>query len=178
MRSVVFPATAIALALALFPASGARAQPRDEAVCYKPDRGHADSFRIVLDVKFHSQLGGFDGGFDQAVYDALGKYVEIRRNRNRMAVAHGAVVVTDSDKSKKDDFDSGAHLGLEAIFVRGNFVSIDFDCTTDEEDPTPDKWRCRYRTEGTSAGFTRVDLVQADKRDDHCGFFEDRGGRD
>ena len=177
MRTVMYStAAAVALSLALCPTSGAQAQDRGEPVCYKPDAGYPDNFRIVLDVKFHSGLGGFRGGYDQAVYDALGKHVDIARNRTRMAVAHGAVVVTDS-KGKKD-FDSGAHLGLEAIYVRNRLASIDFDCTSAEEDATPDRWTCRYRLESQAAGFTRVRLVQADKRDPYCGFFEDRGGND
>ena len=96
MRTVMYStAAAVALSLALGPTSGAQAQDRGEPVCYKPDAGYPDNFRIVLDVKFHSGLGGFRGGYDQAVYDALGKHVDIARNRTRMAVAHGAVVVSD-----------------------------------------------------------------------------------
>jgi hypothetical protein len=157
----------------------ANAQSRDEKVCYSIDDRRYENDRVALDVKFHSDLTFRGPGYRQSVYDALGKHVDYekrgRDSETHMAVAHGAVVVTDK-RGGGDRFQSGAHLGLEAIWVRDDRSSIDFDCTTEEESPTPDTWSCRIRSEHDRRS-DEVELVKVKGRDDYCGFFED-GGED
>jgi hypothetical protein len=177
MRSFILCAATVALVTTAFPLM-ANAQSRDEKVCYRIDDDDYKDDRVVLNVKFHSDLT-FRGGFRQSVYDALGKHVDTDEDGGRpethMAVAHGAVVVTDR-RGGSGRFQSGAHLGLEAIWVRNNKSSIDFDCTTEEEDPTPDTWSCMIRAENDRRS-DEVDLVKVDdRRDRFCGFFEDGEG--
>jgi hypothetical protein len=142
----------------------------DAQVCYAVkkgyDRGGHDDTRqrVVLDVLFHSHLD-FPGGFPQSVYDADGKYVDgSNYYRPSMAVADGAVVVTNSYERKSyrpPKYKSGARLGLEVygqLYGTRNFI---LDCTSTEESPTPKVWYCKD-----------VNLEKLDYPDENCGFFQ------
>ena len=106
--------------------------------------------RLRLDVKFHSRLTGLRekkefGHPLQSAYSVHGKHVG-PCGFDTMVATTGTVVSTR---------DAGQHMGLDSHASRGDGVlfgndfcrSITFDCTTDEDSPTPQTWSCQSRNE-------------------------------
>lgn len=151
----------------------------DARVCYRTDKDdyEKDYVRIVLNVKRHSDLS-FPGGFKQTTYTVVGKHVDSLDGRSwRMAVAAGGVIVTDKKGGYGGSYgyDFGAHLGLEANWVRSTLGPLNFDCSTDEESSTPQYWYCSVRGDGSSFKDGKVRLMRLDYPDERCGFFQDKG---
>jgi len=176
MRKVAVWALTAALGLSVAPlAPGGKAWANGEVrVCYKTRE--FEPTRLVLDVKFHSQLATNRSGGRQAVWDALGKHAYTESGKNRMAVVDGAVVVSSGSKSQPQ----GAHMGLTSLFVRGGGQPIGgqprpifWDCTSNEVTATPFTWYCSAVLENDPGTTLSVTLDQLSAPDAACDVFQD-----
>lgn len=157
----------------------------DTPVCYKVLRkrggGSDDSWynggyrnerddqeRLNLDIKFHSFLFGDR----QPVYDVQGKHVTAEFSKRRglsidMETADGTLI---TNASEQDHLDRGARLGVETHGVLRGANNITFDCTSSQDEITPDLWRCRIREDGDKRATPAV----LDKVSDRfCDVFRD-----
>ena len=138
--------------------AAAKYPSRDEQVCYTD---HDYKNRYVLDVKYHSPLN-FRGGFPQSTYEVVGKHTSVYDYYKNMEVLHGGIIVTRKTYGYSG-YQYGARMGVESIgglYKEG----VEVDCTTKEEDPTPESWTCKIN--GYSVTLTKA-------YDDLCGFFQD-----
>ena len=159
---------------ALAPVSSTKAgeRDRDQVVCYKASPPVIDTFRLVLDVKKHSDLS-FRGGPRQTVYSALGKHSYQYNYKTFMAVTHGAVVTSEKDRWDPRR-ESGAHLGLISEFVRSGgpdavLSPVNFDCTSTYVSSTPREWQCKTLYGGTVTPTTLTQIYP----DKLCSDFQD-----
>lgn len=140
-----------------------------DSICYEVKE--AKETRIVLDVKFHSNL--IKGS--QAVYDADGKhaYGSYGSKTAHMAVFDGAIVTSKGGQYAQ----KGAHLGGTSYFVRGageHGTPIFWDCTSGEWSPTPHSFACLATSPGSFSNTTlTLTQVYNSRNDRLCQFFED-----
>ncbi len=128
--------------------------------------------RLKLNIELHSPLSEPEeekkfGHPRQTVFSVHGKEVG-GCGGNTMAAVTGTVVTAKG---------GGAHMGVVAHFSRATggvefCRSFTFDCTTEEDGPAPDNWRCHSRNEWNvfhgASTLRRVDETQ----DPRCSIFE------
>lgn len=189
MKNLVSTAFALAITfsagLTLLPgaAYGSQHEPapgEEILVCYAWDLFPNERFK--LNIKRHSPLSKEEeeknfGHASQTAYSVHGKEVG-GCGGNTMLALDGTVVTGMATRVTKGP--TGAHMGIVAHASRGDgsFLGNDFcrsftlDCTSEEQNPAPDRWRCQSRNEfdvyhGTSS-LKRVDETQ----DPRCSIFE------
>lgn len=167
--------TGALLPVLLAPAAAPRAADSGTNVCYKEadQDGSSDTHneRLVLNVDRQSGLT-FPGGFDQSVFEAVGKNTDFEDGNRIMATAQGTIIVTTKGGSSHD-FDHGAHMGLIAIWVRRDGAAKNYDCYSEQESATPAVWHCTVRDQNEGLKLDRATLTRMTTPDQFCGIFQD-----
>lgn len=160
----------------LVPVAAPRAADSGTNVCYKEadQDGSTDSSsneRLVLNVDRQSGLT-FPGGFNQSVFEAVGKNTDLESGNRIMATAQGTIIVTTKGGSARD-FDHGAHMGLIAVWVRRDGATKDYDCYSEQESAMPTVWHCMVRDQNEGLKLNQATLTRMMAPDQFCGIFQD-----
>ena len=174
--------TATAMAMPV-PTPTVTAKPADTA-CYRWGHEFPDE-RTVITVKEYGRFGEH-----QRVFTVHGKDVGVC-GHNTIAASVGTVIT-----SNREHGHHGAHLGLTILSVRnhdkhhggghsslGDDSTLDWkhkdcrdvtlDCTSEENDPTPDTWHCFVKNDfDDSFGIIKLRKIEHHHDDHRCKVFQ------